>query len=253
MKHKVIFKRSLKGLNSEFSSLKTGCHTHVNETNQSYRLSIAGGRIIWCTPFTNVLALCEMLSRTRFELGSPCPLSNDGKHLNNCECSLTNNCANKYVNIHDTIYAKKTFTQTLPYFFSYWLPKIYLHIQNKKKKCLMKPDAFDFKYHPAFLLQLYSLHHLIISPHMLLNRKTHETVSVWRSSRWNKTERNITHLNLSLAFDLSSFPHISIILSDSLQIYLFNITSEWIIALFAKNCAKNTLSQLIPTRTGVSF
>ena len=33
----------------------------------------------------------------------------------------------------------------------------------------------------------------------------------------------ITHSNLSKVFDLINFPHISIILSDSIQIYLFNI------------------------------
>ena len=78
--------------------------------------------------------------------------------------------------------------------FSYQLPKIYLHFQNKKS--LMKPDTFDYKSLTVFLIQLYPLHHLIISPDMLLNRKTKKTVFVWRSSRWNKAERNITHLNL---------------------------------------------------------
>ena len=53
-------------------------------------------------------------------------------------------------------------------------------------------------------------------------------------------------------FDLSNFPHISIILSDSLQIYLFNITSEWIIALFTKNCA-NTKDTLLQLTTRLSF
>ena len=44
-------------------------------------------------------------------------------------------------------------------------------------------------------------------------------------------------------------------LANSLQVYLFNITSEWIIALFTKICSntKDILSQLTPTRTGVSF
>ena len=78
--------------------------------------------------------------------------------------------------------------------FSYQFPKIYLHFHNKKS--LMKPDTFDFKSLLDFLLQLYSLHHLI-SPHMLLNRKTQKALSVWRSSRWNKAKQNITRLNLS--------------------------------------------------------
>ena len=38
----------------------------------------------------------------------------------------------------------------------------------------MKPDTFDFKSLPTFLLQLYTLH----SSHMLLYRKTQKTVSV---------------------------------------------------------------------------
>ena len=42
----------------------------------------------------------------------------------------------------------------------------------------MKPDTFDFKSLPPFLLQLYPLHQLIISPCMLLNRKTQKTASV---------------------------------------------------------------------------
>ena len=48
-------------------------------------------------------------------------------------------------------------------------PKIYLFFQNKKY--FMKPDTYDFKSLPAFLLQPYPRHHLIISPHMLLDRK----------------------------------------------------------------------------------
>ena len=51
----------------------------------------------------------------------------------------------------------------------YQLPKIYLKFQNKKS--FHGPDTFDFKSLPAFLQQPYPLHHLIISPHMLLNRK----------------------------------------------------------------------------------
>ena len=45
------------------------------------------------------------------------------------------------------------------------------------------------------------------------------TGTTWR---WNKAERNITHVNLSYVFDLSNFPPISILRSDSQQIYLFN-------------------------------
>ena len=78
---------------------------------------------------------------------------------------------------------------------SYQLRKINLHFQNKEQS-LMKPDKFEFKSLPVFPQKLCTLHHLITS-HMLLNRKTQKTVSFWRSSRWNKAERNITHLNLS--------------------------------------------------------
>ena len=46
--------------------------------------------------------------------------------------------------------------------FYHQLPKIYFHFLNKKS--LMKPDIFDFKSLPAFLRQLYPLHHFIISP-----------------------------------------------------------------------------------------
>ena len=37
----------------------------------------------------------------------------------------------------------------------------------------MKPDTFDFDSLPSTTIPV---HHLIISPHMHLNRKTHETV-----------------------------------------------------------------------------
>ena len=66
---------------------------------------------------------------------------------------------------YETRYAKTPFTQTLPNFFSYQLPKIYLYFQIKKY--LMKPDTFDFKSFLAVLLHQHPLHHLIISPHML--------------------------------------------------------------------------------------
>ena len=51
-------------------------------------------------------------------------------------------------------------------------------ISFQNQKSLMKPGTFDFKSLPAFQLQLYPLHHLVISPHMPLNRKTQKTVSV---------------------------------------------------------------------------
>ena len=57
-----IFKRSLTGLNSEFSFSKTSCLTKAEEPSLSYYLPIAGGRIIGFIPFPRVLVLCEMQS-----------------------------------------------------------------------------------------------------------------------------------------------------------------------------------------------
>ena len=57
-----IFKRSLTGFNSEFSISQTSCFTKAEESNLSYYLPIAGGRIIGFIPFPRVLVLCEMQS-----------------------------------------------------------------------------------------------------------------------------------------------------------------------------------------------
>ena len=57
-----VFKRSLTGLNSEFSFSKTSCLTKAEEASLSYYLPIAGGRIIGFIPFPRVLVLCEMQS-----------------------------------------------------------------------------------------------------------------------------------------------------------------------------------------------
>ena len=57
-----IFKRSLTGLNSEFSFSSTSCLTKAEELSLSYYLPIAGGRIIGFIPFPRVLVLCEMQS-----------------------------------------------------------------------------------------------------------------------------------------------------------------------------------------------
>ena len=56
------FKRSLTGLNSEFSFSWTSCLTKAEEPSLSYYLPIAGGRIIGFIPFPRVLVLCEMQS-----------------------------------------------------------------------------------------------------------------------------------------------------------------------------------------------
>ena len=61
--HKVkFFKRSLTGLNSEFSFSWTSCLSKAEEPCLSYYLPKAGGRIIWFIPFPRVLVLCEMQS-----------------------------------------------------------------------------------------------------------------------------------------------------------------------------------------------
>ena len=55
-----IFKRSLTGLNSEFSFSKTSRLTKAEEPSLPYYLPIAGGRIIGFIHFPRVLVLCEM-------------------------------------------------------------------------------------------------------------------------------------------------------------------------------------------------
>ena len=57
-----IFKRSLTGLNSEFSFSKTSCLTKAEEPSLPYYLPIAGWRIVGFIPFPRVLVLCEMES-----------------------------------------------------------------------------------------------------------------------------------------------------------------------------------------------
>ena len=54
-----IFKRSLTGLNSEFSFSQTSCLTKAEELSLPYYLPIAGRRIIGFIPFPRVLVLCE--------------------------------------------------------------------------------------------------------------------------------------------------------------------------------------------------
>ena len=93
---------------------------------------------------------------------------------------------------------------------------MYLHFQNKK--IVIKTDTFDFKSLPAVLLQLYPLHHLIISPPMFLIEKLRKQ-SLSEEVRWNKAEQNITHLNLSYEFDLSNYLHI--LLYIYIYIYIF--------------------------------
>ena len=57
-----ILKRSLKGLNSEFSLSLNSCPTKAEEPSLLYYLPIAGEGIIGFIPFPRVLVLCEMQS-----------------------------------------------------------------------------------------------------------------------------------------------------------------------------------------------
>ena len=55
-----IFKRSLTGLNSEFSFSLNSYLTKAEESSLPYYLPIAGGRIIGFIPFPRVSVLCKM-------------------------------------------------------------------------------------------------------------------------------------------------------------------------------------------------
>ena len=55
-----IFKRSLTGLNSEFSFSRTSCLTEAEEPSLPYYLLVAGGRIVGFILFLRALVLCEM-------------------------------------------------------------------------------------------------------------------------------------------------------------------------------------------------
>ena len=59
---KAIFKRSLTGLNLEFSFSWTSCLTKAEGPSLPYYLLKAGERIIGFIPFPRVLVLCEMQS-----------------------------------------------------------------------------------------------------------------------------------------------------------------------------------------------
>ena len=91
-----IFKRSLTGLNSEFSFSKTSCPTKTEEPSLSHYLPIAGGRIIGFIPFPRVLVQCEMQSvRSRIWTRVVVSISYDdndyttGTSISNCNwCTL---------------------------------------------------------------------------------------------------------------------------------------------------------------------
>ena len=76
-----IFKRSLKGLNTEFSFSKTSCLTKAEEPSLPYYLPIAGGRIFAFIPFSRILVLCEMQSvRSRIWTRVAVSISCDDNH-----------------------------------------------------------------------------------------------------------------------------------------------------------------------------
>ena len=76
-----FFKRSLTGLNSEFSFSYTSCLTKAEEHSLSYYLPIAGGRIIGFIPFPRVLVLCEMqLASSRIWTRVAVSISYDDNH-----------------------------------------------------------------------------------------------------------------------------------------------------------------------------
>ena len=58
-----VFKRSLTGLNSEFS-FYTGCLIKTKELSQPNYLLLAGGKITGFIPFPRVLVLSELLSNS---------------------------------------------------------------------------------------------------------------------------------------------------------------------------------------------
>ena len=77
-----IFKRSLSGLNSEFSFSKTSCLTKAEEHSLPYYLPIAGGRIIGSIPFPRVLVPCEMQSvSSKIWTRVAASISYDDKHF----------------------------------------------------------------------------------------------------------------------------------------------------------------------------
>ena len=76
-----IFKRSLTGLNSEFSFSETSCLTKAEKPSLPHYLPIAGGRIIGFVPFPRVLVLCEMQSAaSRIWTHVAVSISNDDNH-----------------------------------------------------------------------------------------------------------------------------------------------------------------------------
>ena len=110
----------------------------------------------------------------------------------------------------------------------------------------MKPDALDFKSLPGFLVLLYPLHHVIISPHTLLNRKTMKkylseevqdeiksneisSIYIWVFDLFNFTHTHThTHIYIYLLNYIESLVHI---ITTGLKLTVYNNfwdSSQWL-------------------------
>ena len=86
---KSTFKRSLISLNSGFSFSSIDCYIKFKEPNLPYYLLIAGGRIIGCTSFPRVLALCGIqIALSRIWTRVAVSIYYDGNHYTTSACDL---------------------------------------------------------------------------------------------------------------------------------------------------------------------
>ena len=135
---------------------------------------------------------------------------------------------NGYIHIYEYIYLYihiYIYIYIYIYMYIYICIYIYIHDRNMWKVGWIKCRSVIFRL-ALFYLKLLQVETVFWV--FLFKSMWGEMISWWKGyccswMRWNIIERNIIHLNLSQVFNLSNFPHISIILSDSVQIYLFNI------------------------------
>ena len=107
MTPRSILKRSLTGLNSEFSFSLTSCLTKAEEPSLPYYLPIAGGRIIGFIPFPRVLVLCEMQSvLSRIWTRVAVSISYDNNHYTNTQWQYDNN------SLHESKWMSKSLGHT---------------------------------------------------------------------------------------------------------------------------------------------
>ena len=91
-----ILKRSLTGLDSEFSFFKTGCLNKIERSSLRYNLLIAGGRIGEYILFLRVLVLCKMQSASsRIWTRVDVSISYDDNHYTT-SCSLASSQASPF-------------------------------------------------------------------------------------------------------------------------------------------------------------